>query len=215
MTSKAPLAGLITNELVYADGEVSPLGIAWHLALEGRFANALRRHWSSAHHSVFVADLVEVSGGGPLATMYGLMHDVTDAFMRDIPSPCKTIEQALAEERAASAIWTAWGLPERTPEVFAAVAAADRQALLAEAQLFAAPVIAANLLEKHGPARPEDVVRAEHLGRVFQEPAAAWLYRHHYDLNMTALPVSLWLASYARLRTELGLPAHSITARTP
>jgi hypothetical protein len=68
------------------------------IAREGRFANQCSRHCSVAEHSVLVSHLVKDTKAQALA----LVHDLPEAYIRDIPSPfknlipdCKRYEDAL------------------------------------------------------------------------------------------------------------------------
>jgi len=56
-------------------------------AREGRFANQCARHCSVLEHSVLVSYLIEEAAAKPL----GLVHDLPEAYTRDIPSPLKNL----------------------------------------------------------------------------------------------------------------------------
>lgn len=76
-------------------GDVCIEDIAHHLALEGRFSNALERPYSVAEHSVRVSRLL--SGRDALA---GLLHDASEAYLRDLPTPIKYADGFEAYRRA-------------------------------------------------------------------------------------------------------------------
>lgn len=216
---RVPVVGMITNELVYDDGAISPLAVAWHCALEARFAHGLRQHWSSCHHAILVAALVEETGASYAAMLYGLLHDATDGIMRDIPTLLKTPEQDALEREWTRKLWAAWELPRVATASLEVVKKADRAALLVEAELFAVPVTATAIAERLGPADPRDIVRARHLQLVMSTPALVTLHLNDWKLTRkdgtaTSAQVEIWLAHYARYRDALGLPLHLVTAPT-
>jgi len=57
------------------------------IAREGRFANQCNKHCSVAEHSVLVSCLIEEVAARPL----GLIHDLPEAYVRDIPAPLKNL----------------------------------------------------------------------------------------------------------------------------
>lgn len=64
--------------------EITIEDIAYGLSGECRFANHLNEFYSVAQHSILVSRLCE----NPLA---GLLHDASESFTRDIPSPLKKL----------------------------------------------------------------------------------------------------------------------------
>jgi hypothetical protein len=111
------------------------------LAKVCRFAGHAQVHYSVAQHSVLVATMVW--DRGPLAALYALLHDAHEVVTGDIPAPTKAAlallsvdgARALAsiERRVQAAVHRANGLPaEVPPEIAAAIAAADRRALVTE-----------------------------------------------------------------------------------
>lgn len=65
-----------------------------------RFAGHVRDFYSVAEHSVRVAYLLESWGEDPRTVLHGLLHDATEAYLVDIPSPIKR-SPAMAGYRAA------------------------------------------------------------------------------------------------------------------
>jgi hypothetical protein len=104
--------------------------IAHQLSLQVRWSGATREGYSIAQHSFHVAQLV-----APEYRLWALLHDASEAYLQDIPSPLKKTA-TFAPYRAAEAllqvvIYQAFGLMGATP---AEVHEADRLMLVAEAR---------------------------------------------------------------------------------
>ena len=63
--------------------------IAHALAHQCRFSGHTRRFYSVAEHSVRVAELLEAQGHTPDVLLWGLLHDASEAYLVDIPTPLK------------------------------------------------------------------------------------------------------------------------------
>lgn len=63
--------------------------IAHNLTILPRFVGNTSRPISVAEHSVLVMQLVEENGGTPLEMLQALLHDATEAYIGDIPTPVK------------------------------------------------------------------------------------------------------------------------------
>jgi hypothetical protein len=104
--------------------------IAGGLSRKCRFNGQCNRFYSVAEHSVMVARLMsQVYGGDPLE---GLLHDGSEAYLPDVPSPYKHVLPDLSamDKRVESALRAHFKLaPEKSP----ACARADMTALLIEA----------------------------------------------------------------------------------
>lgn len=68
---------------------VDIIDIAWALSNECRFAGHTSAFYSVAQHSVHVRQIVEELGGGLWLQLKALLHDATEAYLCDIPSPLK------------------------------------------------------------------------------------------------------------------------------
>ncbi len=111
--------------------------IAHALANICRFGGHTRHFYSVAEHSMMVADIVKSLGGSPLEQLWGLMHDATEAYMGDIPTPLKaTLEGFSARENALMLLIGNKFLPEHgEPSILPAIVkSADRIALVTEAR---------------------------------------------------------------------------------
>lgn len=65
--------------------------VAHALSNEARFGGHTSRHYSVAQHSMAVAKLVETLEAGKYKTwaIEALMHDASEAYLKDLPSPIK------------------------------------------------------------------------------------------------------------------------------
>lgn len=104
--------------------------IAHALSLQCRFGGHVRRFYSVAQHSVLVANLCP-----PADTLWGLLHDASEAYIVDIPRPLKYapgMEGYLAlEKKMMGAVCERFGL---SPEMPASVREADERLLASEAR---------------------------------------------------------------------------------
>lgn len=89
--------------------------IACSLGNRCRFSGHLKQFYSVAEHSVLVSLLVE-----PRFALWGLLHDASEAYFADIPSPLKKLEiykpLVEAERNFQKSICSAFGLSEEEPE---------------------------------------------------------------------------------------------------
>lgn len=109
--------------------------IAHALSKECRYAGHCNGAYSVAQHSVMVSNLVPKK-----YALIGLMHDATEAYIRDMPKPIKAFLGPAyneLEERVWKGIARTFDLPEEIPE---AVHVADREAMGIEIQSGIAPV---------------------------------------------------------------------------
>jgi uncharacterized protein len=107
--------------------------IAHALAVIPRYTGHTREPFYVAQHSVMVSRLVPIEDA-----LWGLLHDASEAYLMDLPSPIKRwVEMAPyrnAEERLMGAICERFGLTSEEPE---SVKEADRRMLVTESrQLF-------------------------------------------------------------------------------
>ncbi len=78
--AKAPVA---------ADIRISD--IARGLSLTCRFSGQLPSLYSVAAHSIVVSEWIERNGGSPKEALAGLLHDASEAYCADVPSPMKAL----------------------------------------------------------------------------------------------------------------------------
>lgn len=98
--------------------------------------------YTVAQHSIYASLLVP-----PGYALYALLHDASEAYMRDIATPLKTLlpEYRKIEEKVQGAIFQRFGLPARIPEEARAwvkrvdlrLLLTERNALFSEAQCVA------------------------------------------------------------------------------
>jgi len=109
--------------------------IAHALSNQCRFSGHTRTHYSVAEHSVRVANLLWEWREPVDVQFWGLLHDASEAFLVDLPSPLKHhpgfAAYRDAEAACMAAVCERFGLP---PEMPAAVAKADSVLLSTEAR---------------------------------------------------------------------------------
>ena len=109
--------------------------LAHALANQCRFSGHVRYHYSVAEHCVRVAELLARRRFSPTVQLWGLIHDASEAYLVDLPSPIKRSDHAIGEayktiERGLmTAICRRFSLPEDEP---AAVRLADADMLATE-----------------------------------------------------------------------------------
>ncbi|WP_354687058.1 HD family hydrolase [Cupriavidus necator] len=112
--------------------------IALGLARECRYANQLDFHYSVAQHSVIVARHID-----PEFALDGLLHDASEAYIRDLPSPLKALlpDYKAVETRIEQAIGVRFGLsPDSDRRIHEQVKAVDRRVAAAERQDLLPPI---------------------------------------------------------------------------
>lgn len=104
--------------------EVRIEDIAHHLSLICRYTGATSALWSVAAHCLEVSRRVqEHFGGSVYEQLCGLLHDASEAYLVDVPSPFKpdvVIDGELyrgVERRVQVTIFHAVGLPYREPPI--------------------------------------------------------------------------------------------------
>lgn len=122
-------SGLMVNPLNPDPDTLTLPDIAHALSHICRFTGHVSRFYSVAEHSVRVARLVP-----PEDRLAALLHDATEAYLCDIPSPIKPllVGYAEAEDRLARVIADKWGVTYPWPE---SVKEADRIMLHSEARV--------------------------------------------------------------------------------
>lgn len=126
-------------------GDINPLDIAKALSNICRYGGHVPCFYSVAQHSVLVANQFPL---GSEERKWGLLHDASEAFITDIPTPLKAhlltvyVENGAncvshidtVEEQIHSSIAEFFGLSSRAPSE--TVMKADRRVLLTEAKSF-------------------------------------------------------------------------------
>ena len=110
--------------------------IAHSLAMQCRFNGHTNSFYSVAQHSVGVSYLCDSKDA-----LWGLLHDATEAYLCDIPSPLKITEQFSAyrdmEDKMEAAICERFELPKEMPD---SVRKADHLMLATEARDLLVPL---------------------------------------------------------------------------
>lgn len=94
--------------------------IAHHLSNQCRFSGATRVHYSVAEHSVRVSLLLKEWGEDEDVQFWGLMHDASEAYLVDLPTPLKQNSAIgeiyrVAEKRLMREICTRFSMNEVQP----------------------------------------------------------------------------------------------------
>ncbi len=110
--------------------------IAHALSNQCRFSGHTRVHYSVAEHSVRVSEFLERFGGSRQVQLWGLLHDASEAYLVDLPTPLKDDPSIgepykAAEHRLMLAVCERFGLPADEPP---SVTYADRTMLATEAR---------------------------------------------------------------------------------
>ncbi len=69
--------------------DINIMDIAVHLAREPRWAGATKLTFSVGQHSIHTCDEIAAAGGTRVEQLLGLVHDMTEAYMKDMPRPLK------------------------------------------------------------------------------------------------------------------------------
>jgi hypothetical protein len=124
--------------------------IAHALALVNRYNGHTPVPYSVAQHSVLVSLLVENLGGNAEERLWGLLHDASEAYICDMPSPVKRLlpDYQRIERRVMRAILSRFSLG---PDMPASVKEADEIALATEAHVLFGPELVRAWGLKHEP----------------------------------------------------------------
>ena len=116
-------------------GDILIGDIAHALANQCRFSGHTLYHYSVAQHSVGVSQLLDREGYSQVIQMWGLLHDASEAYLVDLPSPLKRhagfAYYKTAEKRLMHAVCRRFDFPLKEPE---AVRWADAVLLACEAR---------------------------------------------------------------------------------
>jgi len=89
--------------------------VAHSLAMKCRFSGHTKEFYSVAQHSVLVS-----LHCNPKDNLWGLLHDASEAYLVDMPTPLKILPEfewfRKAEDRVQAAVCKAFNLPEEQPE---------------------------------------------------------------------------------------------------
>lgn len=107
--------------------------IAHSLPMLARWNAHAKWFYSVGAHSVQVSMRIEAAGGSEHEQLAGLLHDASEAYLSDLPSPIKKQfpDVKAAEENVQEAIFKRFGLPWPMPQI---VHDADLACLIVEAQ---------------------------------------------------------------------------------
>ena len=99
-----------------SEDELSIDDIALGMSREGRYSNQAPYVYRVGQHCILVSQLREkmAMGNDPKSLLQALLHDASESFLRDIPSPLKRYlpDYKNIEHIVQSAIYRKWKLPE-------------------------------------------------------------------------------------------------------
>lgn len=90
-----------------ACSQISIEDVAHGLSMLCRFNGATKVFYSVAQHSVSVAEAIRRDGGAKKEIFSGLMHDASEAFISDVPSPFKKFFPGFLEAEIRMEEWLA------------------------------------------------------------------------------------------------------------
>lgn len=93
-----------------------------------RFGGHCKHFYSVGQHSILVAKLLKDWGESPQVQLYGLLHDTTEGYLVDLPSPIKKHLHTYkkAETYLHEIIWQALDIRKPTEEEWKIVKKADK-----------------------------------------------------------------------------------------
>lgn len=84
MSKIVTFSGQVVDLLSFDKSNVNINDISHSLSLTCRFVGHIKYHYSVAYHSIIVSYLCKKENA-----LYGLLHDASEAYIQDIPSPLK------------------------------------------------------------------------------------------------------------------------------
>lgn len=112
--------------------------VAQGLSNTCRFGGQIKTFYSVAQHSCIVAHIMKKRDLPKKFQLYGLLHDASEAYLCDLPTPVKfgLLAYKDLEHNVQNIILQHFGLDSMDPEVEKAVKHADLTALATEAKKF-------------------------------------------------------------------------------
>ena len=135
-------SGVLFRPLAPVVADIRIDDIAHALSHQCRFSGHTREHYSVAEHSVRVSELVERLGYDRSTQLWALLHDASEAYLVDLPSPLKndpTFGDAYksVEARLMRAVCERFDLPYEEPLIVrvadATLCATEARDLMSEA----------------------------------------------------------------------------------
>lgn len=116
--------------------EINMEDIALGLSNTNRYAGQTQPSLNVAQHSVNVADTLERRGADPDTQMYGLLHDIAEAYLGDVPRPAKRRLDGFEEmeDNLLDAAYTEFGVGQPHERQWEAVMDADNMNLVYEVE---------------------------------------------------------------------------------
>lgn len=91
--TRGPWIATLSGDPFYLDecnvSDIPLKSVVHALSMNCRYNGHISKHYSVAEHSVYVSLIVELMGGSRGDALAALFHDVSEAFIPDIPRPFK------------------------------------------------------------------------------------------------------------------------------
>lgn len=115
--------------------QIEIIDIAHALSRKGRWNDHTKFHYSVAAHSIQAGRRIENAGGGESLILAGLLHDASEAYFADVPTPIKRHMPAIQEMegKIQRAVEQRFSLPKNFLED-QVVKTADKACLIFEAK---------------------------------------------------------------------------------
>jgi uncharacterized protein len=127
-TTIKTISGKTINFAEPKAGEINIFDIAKGLAYRSRWAGQTKEYYSVAQHSIHVMQLLEEEFVRlPQIKLVALLHDASEAYMADIPTPLKNLLPGYKyyENLLQTEIYKAYGLELYAVEYYAIIKRAD------------------------------------------------------------------------------------------
>lgn len=124
MSTRSPFietfTGVRFRPLAPRSADIRIEDIAHGLSNQCRYSGHVRHFYSVGEHSVRVSLLLAAWGHSPMIQLWGLLHDGSEAYLVDLPSPLKRRREIgqgyrKAERRLMRAVCTRFALPVDEP----------------------------------------------------------------------------------------------------
>lgn len=99
--------------------EITLSDISKALSQINRYGGHTNYPYSVGHHSILIANKLAEDGYSSVIRLYGLMHDFSEAYLTDIPTPIKhqLPDYQIMEELCMETIYKHFGIPQPNNEV--------------------------------------------------------------------------------------------------
>jgi 5'-deoxynucleotidase YfbR-like HD superfamily hydrolase len=150
-----------------------------------RFTGHTKKHWSVAHHSVFVVGILLFADAGngdadaldKRVVRQALLHDATEAYVGDMASPLKELcpDYRAIEDRVWAAIAAKYDVPEdidpRVKHADIVALLSERRDLMRKSEREWSPYFDQFKALSHPYINPLQIIKSSNIARVFKTEA--------------------------------------------